>query len=207
MDAIDSKIKRHLNLFLHFRMYKKYLTIFLMIFTKRPHELAWLLMTASFRCENPLLSLKSSSSFLRLIPRLPLTSIPPFIFPLITCCRRQFLRKIRPIQLAWRWITSCRIFLSSQSNTVSFVTSSVQLIVLLQRYKVFSIQSNTTSTQLSIRYFNGMYFQLYIISCSNIFRLVHLEPFCNLYITILINSSLYILTHNTLNNCNMRSCN
>ena len=46
--------------------------------------------------------LRSSSSFLRLLPRLPVTSIPPFIFPSVTCCRRQFLRKMWPIQFAFR---------------------------------------------------------------------------------------------------------
>jgi hypothetical protein len=56
---------------------------------------------SSFRCEYPLLSSRSSSSFLRLLPRLPVTSIPPFIFPSKTCCRRQFLRKMWPIQLAF----------------------------------------------------------------------------------------------------------
>jgi len=45
---------------------------------------------SSFNCEYPLLSLRSSSSFLRFLPRLPVTSIPPFIFPSITRCRRQF---------------------------------------------------------------------------------------------------------------------
>ena len=44
--------------------------------------------------EYPLLSLRSSSSFLCPLPRLPVTSIPPFIFPSITRCRRQFLRKM-----------------------------------------------------------------------------------------------------------------
>jgi len=48
---------------------------------------------SAFNCEYPLLSLSSSSSFLRLHPRLP-TSIPPLIFPSITCCRRQFLCKV-----------------------------------------------------------------------------------------------------------------
>ena len=48
----------------------------------------------SFKWDYPLLSLSSSSSFLRLLPRLPVTSIPPFIFPSITCYSRQFLRKI-----------------------------------------------------------------------------------------------------------------
>jgi hypothetical protein len=51
----------------------------------------------SFKWEYPLLSLRSSSSFLRLIPSLPVTSISPFIFPSITCCRRQFLRKMWPV--------------------------------------------------------------------------------------------------------------
>ena len=55
---------------------------------------------SSFKCEYPLLSLRSSSSFLRLLPRLPVTSIPSFIFHSIARCRRQFLRKMWPIQLA-----------------------------------------------------------------------------------------------------------
>jgi hypothetical protein len=43
-----------------------------------------------FRCEYPLLSLRSSSSFLRLLPRLPVTSIPPFISPSITFCTESY---------------------------------------------------------------------------------------------------------------------
>jgi hypothetical protein len=43
-----------------------------------------------------LLFLRPSSSFLRLLPRLPVTSILPFIFPSITCRRRQFLRSVWP---------------------------------------------------------------------------------------------------------------
>ena len=39
-------------------------------------------------------SLRSSNSFLRLLPCLPVTSIPPCIFPSVTRCRRQFLRKM-----------------------------------------------------------------------------------------------------------------
>ena len=57
---------------------------------------------SSFNCEYPLLSLRSSSSFLCFLPWLPVTSIPPFIFPSITRRRRQFLRKMWPIQLAFR---------------------------------------------------------------------------------------------------------
>jgi len=96
---------------------------------------------SSFKWKYPLLSLRSSSSFLRLLPRLPVTSIsplPPFRFPSITRCRREFLRKMWPIQLAIRLLISCRIFLCSLtlSNTYSFLTWSVQLIfsVLLQHH-------------------------------------------------------------------------
>ena len=61
---------------------------------------------SSFNRQYPLLSLSSSSSFLRLLSRLLVTSICPFIFPSITCCRRQFLRKMWPIQLAFLFLIS-----------------------------------------------------------------------------------------------------
>ena len=79
---------------------------------------------SSFKCQYPLLSLRSSTSFLCFLPRLPVTSIPPFIFPSITCLRRQFLCKMWPIQLAFCFLISCRIFLCSLtlSNTSSFLT-------------------------------------------------------------------------------------
>jgi len=59
---------------------------------------------SSFKWEYPLLSLRSSSSFLRLLPRLPLASNSPFIFHSITCFRRQFLRKMWPIHFAFRFL-------------------------------------------------------------------------------------------------------
>ena len=102
---------------------------------------------SSFKWEYPLLSLRSSSGFLRLLPRLPITSIPPFIFPSITRCRRQFLRKMWPIQLAFRLLISCRIFLCSLtlSNTYSFLTWSVQLISILLQHQVSLIYWLPTS--------------------------------------------------------------
>ena len=74
---------------------------------------------SSFKWEFPFLSLRSSSSFLHLLLRLPVTSIPPFIFRSITCCRRQSLRKMWPLQLGLRLLISCKIFLCSLtlSNT------------------------------------------------------------------------------------------
>ena len=82
-----------------------------------------------FKWGYPLLSLRSSSSFLRLLPRLLVTSVTPFIFPSITCFRKQFLRTMWSIQLAFRFLISCRIFLCSLtlSNTSSFLIWSVQL--------------------------------------------------------------------------------
>jgi hypothetical protein len=71
---------------------------------------------SSFRCAYPLLCLRSSSSFLRLLPRLHVTSIPPFIFPSIAWRRKQFLRKVWPIQLDFRLLISCRIFLCTVSK-------------------------------------------------------------------------------------------
>jgi len=48
---------------------------------------------SSFKWEYLLLFLRSSSSFLRLLSRLPVTSIPPFAFPSITRRRKQFYAK------------------------------------------------------------------------------------------------------------------
>jgi len=58
--------------------------------------------TSSFKWKCPLLSLRSSNSFLLLLPWLPVTSIPSCIFPSITRCRRKILRKMWPIQFAFR---------------------------------------------------------------------------------------------------------
>ena len=109
----------------------------------------------SFKWEYPLLSLRSSS-FLRLLPHLLVTSIFPFIFPSITCFRRQFLRKIWPIQLAFRFLISCRIFLCSLtlSNTSSFLTWSVQLIfsILLQHQQIGLKFEEETSKMLHLEH-------------------------------------------------------
>ena len=54
----------------------------------------------SFNFRYSVVSITSSSSCLRLLPRLPVTPILPSIFPSITCFRMQFLHKMWPIQLA-----------------------------------------------------------------------------------------------------------
>jgi hypothetical protein len=108
---------------------------------------------SSFKREYPLLSLRSYNSFLHLLPCLPVTSIPPCIFPSVTCCRRQFLRKMWPIQFAFRLRISCRIFLYSLtlSNTSSFLTRSVRNEeVLLSQYIPIYIQQDATLHSLFI---------------------------------------------------------
>jgi len=97
---------------------------------------------SSFKWEYPLLSLRSSSSFLRLLPRLLATSISPFIFPSITCFRRQFLRKMWPIQLAFRFLISCRIFLCSltlrlQLWNLNLNLKSLNFRIGRRRYLIF----------------------------------------------------------------------
>jgi hypothetical protein len=67
---------------------------------KRVLHIVWS-RASSLKWEYPLLSLRSSSSFLRLLHRLPVTSISPFTFLSITCRRRQFLYEMWPIQLAF----------------------------------------------------------------------------------------------------------
>jgi hypothetical protein len=123
--------------------------------------------TSYFRCEYPFLYLRSSSSFLRILPRLSVSSFPPFIFSSITYRRRQFLRKTWPIQLAFRLHISCRIFLRSLtlSNTSSFLTWSVQLIffILLQHHisklsrcfwsTAWSVQISAPYTRCNCQYF------------------------------------------------------
>jgi hypothetical protein len=92
---------------------------------------------SSFNFQHPVFSLRPSISCLRLLRRLPVIYILPFIFPSITCFRRHFLRKVLPIQLAFLLFMVRRIFLSTLTlcNT-SFLTRSVQLIfsVLLQHH-------------------------------------------------------------------------
>jgi len=114
---------------------------------------------SSFKWEYPLLSLRSSNSFLRLLPCLPVTSIPPCIFPSVTRCRRQFLCKIWPIQFAFSLNISCRIFLCSLtlSNTSSFLTWSVQLIFSIYLQHHFSklsrcFWSTARNVQVSVPY-------------------------------------------------------
>jgi hypothetical protein len=66
----------------------------------------------SFNFQYPSFSLQSSSSCIRLLPRLPVTAILTSLVPSNTCFRRQFLCKMWPIQFAFLLFIVRRIFLS-----------------------------------------------------------------------------------------------
>lgn len=87
-------------------------------------------------------SLRWSNSYLCLLPCCPITSVLPFIFLSIPCCRRQFLHEMWPIELAFLLFTIHKIFLSSLTLcNNSFLTQSIQLIF------------STTITSKLLRYF------------------------------------------------------
>jgi hypothetical protein len=75
-----------------------------------------------------LFSLRSSSSCLHLFPRLSVTSILPSIFPSITCFRRQFLRKMWPIQLAFSWRYHCFGINSGYTNICSIISQKITYV-------------------------------------------------------------------------------
>jgi hypothetical protein len=106
---------------------------------------------SSFSCEYPLLSLRSSSSFLRRLLRLTFT----FILPFYLSFNNLFLRKMWPIQLSSRLLISCRIFLCSltASNISSFLTWSVQMI--------FSYFFNTTFQNFPSLFLKDIQFLIY----------------------------------------------
>jgi hypothetical protein len=76
--------------------------------------------SSSFNFQHPLVSLRSSSSCLGLLPRLPVTYIVPSIFPSITCFGRQFLRKKWSILLAFLLFIVFKILLSSSTLCNNF---------------------------------------------------------------------------------------
>jgi hypothetical protein len=83
----------------------------------------------SFNFQYPLISSRPSSSCLRHLLRLPITSILLSIFPTTQSFRRQFLCKTWPIQFAFLLVV-CMTFPSSLThcNLSSLLTRSSQLI-------------------------------------------------------------------------------
>ena len=80
-----------------------------------------------------LFSLRSIGSCFTLLPPLPV----PSIFPSIKCLTRQFLNKMRQIQLALlRFIVCCMLISYLTLCKTSFLTPSVQLIISILGHHV-----------------------------------------------------------------------
>ena len=109
---------------------------------------------SSFCFQYHFFSLISSSKCLCLLPRLPVTSTLPSIYPSITCFRRQFLCKKRPIQSAFLLPIVYKIlpFSFTLCNTPSFLTRSIQLIssILLQHH-ISKLSRYSWSTFLTVQ--------------------------------------------------------
>jgi hypothetical protein len=123
---------------------------------------------SSFRCEYPLLSLRSSSSFLRLLPRLSVSYIPPFIFPSITCRRRQFLHNMCPIQLAFRLLISCRLFFCSLTcpeltADIGFSEFSFPLRDILGSMAVGLPSTSLTENENSLKFISAVSSGLFVV--------------------------------------------
>ena len=79
-------------------------------------------IASSFNFQYPLFSLRSSNSYLLLLPRLPVTCFLSSIFPSTKCSRRQFMRESLPIQSVCLLFIACRMLVSflTLCNTSSF---------------------------------------------------------------------------------------
>ena len=95
---------------------------------------------SSFNFQYSLLSLRSSSSCLRLLSRLHVTSIFPSIFPSITYFVWQFLRKMWPIQLTFLLFIVRGIIPSS--STPIILSSSTPCNSLLLRFSRDRLQTH-----------------------------------------------------------------
>ena len=82
----------------------------------------------SFNLQYLLLPWRPYSSCLRLLIRLRV----PYIFHSVTCLRKQFLRKMWPIQFAFLHCFVCRMFVSSLTVQYLFISHTISLTDLCQ---------------------------------------------------------------------------
>ena len=95
-----------------------------------------------------------SSSCLRLLPCLKVTSILPSIFPSITCFKRQFRRKCDKSgqNSFFLFLQNILIFFTLR-NTSSFLTPSVQMVFfILLRHHVSKLSRYFCSTFRSVQF-------------------------------------------------------
>ena len=105
----------------------------------------------SFNFQYPRFSLRSFTGCLHLL-RISFTPIPPSIVPSITCFRRQFLRKMWPVQLAFLHFVLCVIFLYlTLCNTSSFLTRSFPMIDIFLQHHISKLSNYLLSTFRSVQ--------------------------------------------------------
>jgi hypothetical protein len=127
---------------------------------------------SSFSLECLFFSLRSSSSFLHLLPYLPiLTSI----FLPVTCFRRQFLSKIWWIQLFFLLFVICRMFLPPLDSVI---------------FRLSHDQSNWSSPSFSITTFQNLWGVSDLLSEISMFQ--HCTKLCSRCSTVL-NFSLILI--------------
>jgi hypothetical protein len=106
--------------------------------------------SSSFSFQYPVLSLRSSSSCLHLLPLLLVTSV----LPPVTCLRRHFIRKMWPIQLALQLFIIYRVSHSTLtlSNTSVFTRSFQMISILLQssQFKISPVFIYLIQTRICI---------------------------------------------------------
>jgi len=95
---------------------------------------------SSFNLQYHIFPLRLSSKRIRLLLRLPVTSIFPSTFPSIPCFRRQFLCKMWPAQFSFFLFIVCRIFLSSLTlKLLLFLTRWVHLTSVSLQHHISNV--------------------------------------------------------------------
>ena len=98
------------------------------LFQERVPHSVWF-SASSFSFQYPLVSLKSSSICLRLLPHISIPSLLPSTFPSVTCFKKHFLRQNITNLLAFLLCIVCRIYLPFLTPcNAPFLTRSAQLI-------------------------------------------------------------------------------
>jgi hypothetical protein len=140
-------------------------------------------------------SLRSSDSCLRLLPRLPITSVLSYTFSSIMCSRRQFPRRMRPIQLVFLLVIVCRMSLSFMTLFhISFSNMSVQLSVF--RHSSPALHLKTCQV-----------FLICFPKCPSFSAIqIHARFFHKFKSNLLVKRVFYIILHTYINSflCNMK---
>jgi hypothetical protein len=128
---------------------------------------------SSFKWEYPVLSLRSSNSFLRLPPCLPVTSIPPCIFPSVTRCRRQFI-----YIYAHRQYSTLKCSILSQTNSSNCSTKTEHIHLTGAWHYLCNIQRNFWKKYVNNQQIHCNIYDVFYSQCSHQHVLVGITAIC-----------------------------